>query len=735
MKRGVELLAPALLVVGAAWPGAPPAALATAVLAALLAALGTAGWRLAARLLPGSGLATGLTAATVFATVLATLPATLFGHFGLLYPAPFLLWAAALHSATLWLSPAAVARPSPPSSPGSPRDDLRPPAARAFERALAISALMVLSCATYAQVRGARYSPPGTFGFDDLSYHLATVATWAEQGDLAMPKFAVGDDATAYYPIASELVSWVLLAPFETNDVAARWSQLPFALALLAAVAALGARLGLRKRSVLPALALVWSLERVFPRLALAASNDASTAFLLLASADGALELARRRSVGAALYAGTAFGLLLGTKYATLLFAPLPLALYALARIVSRGSLPARGRGLLPELAGAGAAALAGGYTFLRNAVTTGNPVFPAPVRVAGLELFAGWEHASLAWRRALPESAIELPGFLFRADLWGPVAPWLLVPAALLAPAVALLPTRPSRQAGPRETDTDPHRRWVEAALLAYPVLSFLIFLHLIYDHRDIRYFLGGIALAALGWAYLADRLERSGRKAAAALAAAVRAATYAGVILTLALRPAPPGARPALWLVAGAGLGLLASARWASVERGFRRLAAHPRRLAAAAALLALPVAAHVAARYPERKLEHRLMPRYLEEHLAGEASTTVAYVGLNAPYLYYGSRLQNRVVIVPSTGDLEGRLYRWRGSTAQPFRYQGRYRRWLGNLESLGVSYVVVVKAGSSGPERGWMLRHPDRFEQVAEQGIEEIWRFEPRAGPPP
>jgi 4-amino-4-deoxy-L-arabinose transferase-like glycosyltransferase len=292
----------------------------------------------------------------------------------------------------------------------------------------------------------------------------------------------------------------------------------------------------------------------------------------------------------------------------------------------------------------------------------------------------------------------------------------------------VALLPIRPRRRAGGGEPEIEPGRRSVEAALLAFPILSFLIFLHGIYDHRDVRYFLGGIAVAALGWGYLADRLERSGRKAAPALAAAVRAATLAGVVLALALRPPPPGARPALWLAAGATLGLLAAARWDAVRRGSRALAAHPRRAAAAAALLALPVAAQVAARYPDRKLEHGPVPRYLEEHLTGEEGATVAYVGLNAPYLYYGSRLQNRVVIVPSTRDLEGRLYRWGGTTERPLRHRARYRHWLRNLELLEVTHVAVVRAGSTEPERGWMLGHPDRFRPVAEQGIEEIWRFE-------
>ena len=726
MRRGVELLVPVLLAVGAAWPGAPPAALGTAVLAALAAALAIAGWRLAARLLPGARLATRLSAATVLATVLATVPATVLGHFGLLRPWAFLLWAALLALGASRLGGTPPPRPSPGPSEA---DDPRLPGVRAAERALAILALVVLACATVAEVRAARYSAPGTFGFDDLSYHLTTVATWAERGDLAMVKYAVGDDATPYYPIASELVSWALLAPFETNDVAARWSQLPFALGALAALASLGGRLGMRPRSVLPALVLFWSLDRTFPLLALAASNDASTAFLLLAAADGALELARRRAAGPAVYAGAAAGLLLGTKYAALLLAPLPVGLYAVARLAGRQG-PGAGRSLLPELAAAGVAAVSGGYTYLRNLVTAGNPVFPAPVTVAGFELFPGREHGGLAWRHALPEAAIDLPEFLFRGDLWGPVAPWLLLPAALLAPLAALLAAPVAgRATGDGGEAAPPDRRWVEVALLAFPALSFLIFLYLMYDHRDIRYFLGGITVAALGWGYLTDRLERVGWAVAATLASVLRGATYAALAATVALRPAPHATRPGLWFLAGAVLGLLAAVRWQRVRRGLGTLAAHPGRAVAAATLVALPLAAHVAARYPGRKLEHHPMPRFVEEHLAGEEGTSLAYVGLNSPYLYFGSRLQNRVAIVPSMWGLDNRFYEWGGTTEVPFRRRGKYRPWLWNLEALGVTHVIVYGLGSEDPERTWMVNHPHRFRQIAGQGTEEIWELLP------
>jgi hypothetical protein len=721
LSKLATLAVSALLVAGAAWPGQPPAALGVLVLAALLAALGRAGWRLAALALPGAGLATRGTAATVLATALAVVPATVLGHLGLLFPGPFLLWAAVLAAVTAFLPAPAPAEPAPLGP------DRRPPPLRAAERGLAAAAVAVLVLVSVAHVRASRYSAPGAYGYDDISYHLTTVASWVKRGDLAMPKFAVGDDATVYYPIGGEILSWTLLSPFRTNDVAARWSQLPFALATLAAMAALAGRLGFPSRSMLPGLVLYWSLARVFPQLALGAGNDHSTAFFLLAACDGALELARRRTPGAGLYAGTALGLLLGTKYLGVLFVPLVAGVWLVARVTVGRTSGARGRFLLPELAAAGAAAVAGGFTYLRNLVTTGNPLFPAPLRVAGVELLAGWEHATIAWRRQLPEWQIDLPEFLWRGDLWGPVAPWALVTAALAAPAVALLLPRRD-EAG--TAGAGGVGRWLEAAVLALPAATFVLFLRLMHDHRDIRYFFGGVAVAAVGWGYLADRLERSGRRGGGALAAALRGATYAAAAVWVAFRPEPPlpDPRPWLWLLVGAVLGAAAAAGWGGLRRGLGAVARRPGRTAVAAALVLVPLAEHVAARYSERRLEHRLLPRYLEEHLVGPEGATVAYVGHNAPYLYFGSRLQNRVVIVPTrTRDLDRRLYTWGGTTAQPYR-RGRAAVWIDNLERLGVSYVVVVRLGHEGPERLWMLRHPQRFRQVAAQGVEEVWRFE-------
>src|SRR6185503_16282225 len=115
----------------------------------------------------------------------------------------------------------------------------------------------------------------------------------------------------------------------------------------------------------------------------------------------------------------------------------------------------------------------------------------PQPVHVAGLELFAGREELSLGGRRS-NGPAVDVWDYLTGPEnLFGTLFPYTLLPAALLAPLLAAV-----------------RRRWWEAAVLALPVTFFLEFLYWTWDHRDIRYVFAGIALAAVAFSWLSERL-----------------------------------------------------------------------------------------------------------------------------------------------------------------------------------------------------------------------------------
>jgi hypothetical protein len=700
--RAARFLLPLLIaaVLGAGAP-APNASRAfqVLVLAAMLAALGGAGSRLARWLAPELGRASHAVAAFSLAVGLAVLPATALGHFGRLRPAPFLLWTAA----AFLLSRLLPARPGAPPA----AETVEPPSRRLrVETALLAAALLAVAFAGLDDMRRLRYQPSGAHGFDDNSYHLSAVAEWVRYGDLRMIRFSMGDPSTPFYPVLGELSSWVLIAPFRDSDVAARWSQLPFALFSFLAVAAIARRLGLARRDAAFAAVLYAAIPHVFPVLAVMAGNDHSTSFFTLAGLDAGLACARRPRAGTALLTGTALGLLLATKYIGLLFAPVVLAVLAVAVLIERRSADAA-RPSYPRLAAlalllAAALALTGGYTYLRNAVTTGNPVFPVPVHLPGLDL-PGWGGISPAERAKAPEAQIEVWDFLTqRAKLFGSYFPFTLLPAALLAPLLAL-----------------GRRRWLAALAFILPTIFFLQFLVLMADHRDIRYFLPAIALAAVAFAWLLRELG--------GWPAYLRAALCLWIVLqaTHAVVWTAPGKALLVAVLLGSGALLeLAWKRWR--ERGSPRSSTWQAALAASALVLAaaFPAGAMVVT-YQEDKLDRQPAALALEK-LVGPAGGRVAYAGMNQPYLFFGSRLQNGLEIVPRTREVDSRYYSWGSELGNPYKVVS-YRRWRRSLAELEISRVVIVRGDWEDPERQWIVVRPDDFALEYSDPQFEIWRL--------
>jgi len=689
-----QILIVLLLVSGALLPY-QPRTLQALVLMAMIAALADAGRRIARRLVPELDGPAHATAAFTFAAALAIVPATALGHFGLLRPAAFLVWVAAAYLASRALAP-----PLPFAETGRGGEGRT-------ETALLAAAAGALVWAGMRSVALAALNPPGRFHFDDISYHLSAVAVWHRFGDLRMVRFAMGDPSTPFYPIAGEISSWVFLAPFRDSDFAARWSQLPFALFSLVAVAALALRTGQTWRSAALAAVLYGSIRKVMPDLALSAGNDHVASFFTLAGLLGVLETARRPRPGAAVFAGVAVGLAVGTKYIGLINAATLVGVLGVVWLARRGEAD----GLRPALAAllllGATAAVVGGYTYLRNAVTAGNPVFPAPVHALGLP---GWEETSLVFRRSGDDFKIDVRHFLTqRRDLFGPLFAFTQLPAALLAPLVALF-----RRGVPRGDRVE------TAVVLGLPAVFFLEFLFLMHDHRENRYFLAGIALAAVAFSWLLERTGRAGP--------VLRSAVLVMVTFHALWRLGLDSWRAALYtLVLIALASILVRAR--------ERLPAWPgpvwRRRAGwtgAVAVLALSAAlGPTVAAYQKAKL--RDQPALLAlERFAGPGGAAVAYVGWNQSYPFFGRRLENRVEILPRSGDPGTQYYDWGASVEPPFK-GGTTKKWRQVLDRQGVEMVVVVRSPFEDPERKWMLRRPRQFRRIYRDSGTEVWRVRP------
>jgi len=689
------LLAAPLLLLGAV-AAAPPEALRLLTALGLVMGLGAAALRISRRLLPGLSAASRITSSLVFAAAMIVVPATVLGHCGLLEPRLFLAIEALLIASTLALR-VPESSPEPTGtiaavSEGAPKWLCRTEAA-VLVTATAAAALSFLSHAAQTEL----YVPPNKL--DDPSYHLSAVAVWHRYHDLRMIKFDAGDHSTSFYPIGGELIDWALLAPLRDSDFLTRWSQLPFALGSLTALAAIAFHLGLSRCSALLSVLLYLTVGRAFPSLVFSAGNDHVTAFYSLAAVDAALVFSRLRTRGGAVYVGLAFGLLIGTKYIGLLYA-LPLLILLAAIAVRRNTPVSVHIGQLSIFLGSALAV--GGYTYLRNAWSLGNPIFPAP-----LFSLPSWLEATLRVRRLLPEFQIDLRRcLLVGTDYFGHLFRFTMLPASILAPMVS-----PLRHG----------QRIVRTLVLSLPVVFFLQFLYLMHDHRDIRYFLAAIGLAAIAFCWLLEMMAQRwplltpvGRGGLACLVAY----KFIHAEEATALREVTTG----LVLLGLAAAGI---ARWASLRQWLleHRLAVIA--LSYGAAVIGIACLGGSVEKYQARKYRNDLLVEYLDEQ-GRKTGAGIAYVGSNRPYPLFGSRLQHRVEIIPLNGSLEDRFYNWGGSAGFAFE-PGSYRLWRRNLQRLEIRYVAVVLGDQQDPERRWMERHPQDFELVFVFASTEIWRL--------
>lgn len=236
--------------------------------------------------------------------------------------------------------------------------------------------------------------------FDTNRYHIVNAAHWLTSHEMWSLPFGQPSDHTALEPGNGELLSLWLMLPFGDDRVAYTTNLLA---AVLVALAAMTVAREIGGRSWLGGVAA----------LAVLASGLVTTAFphsmLTDLWATGglvgavALGLTARRSGAGSLWvlAGLSAGLSAGTKYAELVPAfGVMVVLLAVARAPRRAVL----------LAASGAVATSA-FWYVRNAVATGNPIYPQSLGVSGWAILPGDNSP-------LPVSRISLAGRLSHGDL-----------------------------------------------------------------------------------------------------------------------------------------------------------------------------------------------------------------------------------------------------------------------------------------------------------------------------
>ncbi len=227
-------------------------------------------------------------------------------------------------------------------------------------------------------------------GWDTLGYHLPLVDAWLQAKSLYAPDFSHWS-----IPGNNELLGLWFVSPF-SGDFWIGLTNLPAALVLAVASYEFARAIGTDEIMAHLAALMVVGSGVVWGQL-ITLDNDLAVAALFVASLNYGLRYAREGRAADLAYGAIASGILAGVKYYAIGYATVA----GFSAIAFAWSYQGRRR-ILPIITAYLFAGIAlAGYWYVRNAVATGNPLYPmplfgAPPAPAGTPVGGGWSSTFL---------------------------------------------------------------------------------------------------------------------------------------------------------------------------------------------------------------------------------------------------------------------------------------------------------------------------------------------------
>ena len=572
----------------------------------------------------------------------------------------------------------------------------------------------VLACFTFVAAYAAaflyhqRHLPPTAD--DALTYHLPAAVQWLQTGRIELFPTWFFNPANTYSPLGGSMFMAWLIAPVG-SDVLVRGIQLGPLLLLFLVVLELGRLLGARDATA-AVVALACVMMRSFVNQVAVPKDDL---FLTAFCTAAVMSLASGRAdeKWAPLRAGVSIGLLAATKYTAMFSLPI---LLLLTDVPFRQARWRRG-GWLIALA---IVALLAGPWYVRNAMLTGNPLFPIDVTLGGTTVLQGLFATTRSAEMRTPSDILDV--LIGGRGFYGP--PTLAMVLLLLAWLAALVMNRGVALRDPL---------W--RACLIGSMLSVAIFAAAA-PYAEVRFVYPAIALLFAAAAGVAGRIRSPGDVLGATM--------LLGVVLyrTVFVSTAKQGFTLFALIVAGAVVAMYAF----TPPRVARRV-----RLATVLVVLVLGIGYGF--------VNWRA---YLGEYAAGRgdawtvvngdvakawaaverdvpAGSVIAYADTHFVYPLQGLHLRNRVVYAPSRPGLHAVHDLPRSPTplageqiAAHFAAQTQQgsdaKTWRDNLRTTGADYLFVAKSGQNPPpELSFIADRPAAFELLHEDPAAALYRI--------
>jgi len=298
-------------------------------------------------------------------------------------------------------------------------------------------------------------NPP--FGWDSLNYHFVFPVEWLKSGNLDTPITVFDDPSPSYYPINGSLYYLWLIFPFK-NVFIADLGQFPFFILAFLSVFNISRKLGLNNELSFYAAGLFSLIPNYFKQLGIA-YVDVMVAGLFLVCVNFLLLMHEKFTWRNVVVYSISLGLLVGTKtvalsYSAILFIPF---VYLAVKNTGKFHL------LLVSL---GVVVTFGGFTYIRNFIDTGNPLYPLNLKLFGSTILKGVMDNSV-YRAHFKAEDYSLMKLLFHEGLGAQTVIFVLPAIFLALPAVYIKNRKKIN--------------FILIYLLALPVLVYLIYRYII--------------------------------------------------------------------------------------------------------------------------------------------------------------------------------------------------------------------------------------------------------------